>query len=109
VYSLRDRIQKFCLGDAFDAHNEFSELLPKHLEKYLTQHWRKGAKKDPYLLKGASHIITTFITDNYNVISPDWGNSLSSREIMNIGFEVLELEPMIKLCIDELRVRRSAA
>ncbi|MCL2481416.1 MAG: hypothetical protein FWF38_06880 [Spirochaetaceae bacterium] len=109
LYSLHDRIQKFCLGDIFNAHSEFCELLPKHLEKHLAKSWKKGAKKDPYILKGAAHIITTFFTDNYKVVSPDWSGSLSNREVINIGFEVPELETIITLCIEELRIRRAAA
>ena len=109
IYSLHDRIQKLCIPDIFNAHNEFDEVLPKHLDKYLVKHWKQGFKKDPYLLKGAMHIITTFLTENYNTVSPDWGKSLSNTEVMNIGFEVPELEPMIKLCIEEIRIRRAAA
>jgi len=109
LYSLHDRIGKFCLGDYFNAHNEFNGLLSKYVDKYLEKHWKTGAKKDPYILKGANHIVTTFITDNYNTISPDWSNSLSNLEVKNIGFEVPELETIILYCIEELRIRRAAA
>ena len=109
LYSLHDRIQKFCVGDIFNAHNEFNLLLPKYIEKYLSNHWKNNAKKDPYILKGAAHIITTFITDNYKIVFPDWSGSLSNREVINIGFQVPELETIITLCIEELRTRRAVA
>ena len=109
LYSLHDRVGKFCLGDNFNAHNEFNELLPKHVDKYLEKHWKKDAKKDPYILKGASYIIITFITDNYNAVSPDWSGSISLQEVTNIGFLVPELEPIITSCFDELRTRRAVA
>ncbi|MCL2294451.1 MAG: hypothetical protein FWC36_06280 [Spirochaetes bacterium] len=109
IYSIHDRIEKFCLGDYFNAHNEFYELLPKHIDKHLENRWRINAKKDPYILKGASYIIITFITDNYNIVSPDWAESVSKKEVMNIGFDVPELEPIIVSCIEEIRIRRAAA
>ena len=109
IYSLHDRIQKFCLGDNFNAHNEFNELLPKYVDKYLAKHWKKDAKQDPYILKGAAYIIITFITDNYKVVAPDWQGSISLQEVTNIGFLVPELEPIITLCFDELRSRRAVA
>ena len=66
-------------------------------------------KKDPYILKGAAYIIITFITDNYNAVSPDWSGSISMKEVTNIGIMVPELEPIITSCFDELRTRRAVA
>ncbi len=109
VYSLHDRIQKFYHKEVFDAHEEFNQLLSKHIDKYLEKHWKKDVKQDPYILKGAAYIITTFITDNYNVVSPNWASSLAKREVTNIGFQVPEIESIIALCLEEIRLRRAVA
>ena len=109
LYTLHDRIDKLSRGNLFNAHDEFNKLLPNHVDKYLAKHWKKSAQKDPYILKGASYIIITFITDNYNVVSPDWEGSLSNKEVINIGFRVTELETIVMSCIEELRSRRAVA
>jgi hypothetical protein len=107
--SLHDSIGGFSRGVVFNAHDEFFRLLPKYVEKYLLRHRKKNTSKDPYILKGALYIITTFITDNYKIISPDWKGSLAKREVTNIGFFVPEVDTIISTCLEDLRLRQAIA
>ncbi len=106
--SLRKKLDLLSFREVFDAHAVFDTLLPGYVEKYLVKHRRKESGKDPYVLKGAKYIILNYIKNNYDSIIHDWNGSLEKKEVTNIGFIVPEIETIIALCLEEVRMRRAS-
>ena len=106
--TLKKKLDLLSFREAFDAHEVFSSLLPGYIEKYLVHHRKKGVEKDPYILKGALYIIQNYIKNNYESLTYDWSSSVEKQEISNIGFLVPEIESIIAMCLEEVRMRRMA-
>ncbi|MDX9801732.1 MAG: hypothetical protein RBT69_10395, partial [Spirochaetia bacterium] len=66
IMSLKEKLDLLCSGDSFNAHEEFSAIIPKYIERYLIRHRKKDSDKDPYNLKGALYVINNYISDNYS-------------------------------------------
>jgi len=107
--SLRKKLDLLSFREVFDAHAVFAALLPVYVEKYLVKHRKKGCGNDPYVLKGAQHIIQNYIMNNYNSIMYDWNCSVEKQEVSNIGFLVSEIDTIVALCLEEVRMRRMSA
>ncbi len=105
--SLKKKLDLLSFRDVFDAHEVFSTLLPGYIEKYLVRHRKKGSGKDPYIQKGALFIIQNYIKSNYDSITYDWGSSIEKQEVANIGFLVPEIDTIIAMCLEEVRMRRA--
>ena len=106
--TLKKKLDLLSFREVFDAHEVFSSLLPGYIEKYLLQHRKKGEGADPYILKGALYIIQNYIKNNYESLNYDWSVSVEKQEISNIGFLVPEIDSIIAMCLEEVRMRRMA-
>ncbi|MDX9802100.1 MAG: hypothetical protein RBT69_12275, partial [Spirochaetia bacterium] len=106
-----EKLDLLCSGDSFNAHEEFSAIIPKYIERYLIRHRKKDSDKDPYILKGALYVINNYISDNYSEISAagDWKTSIAKTEVTNMGFIVPEITTIIAMCLEEVRMRRAVA
>ncbi len=104
--SLKKKLDLLSFREVFDAHEVFSSILPSYIEKYILRHRKKGSGKDPYILKGALHIIQNFIKSNYDSLTYDWSSSIEKQEVSNIGFTVPEIDTIIAMCLEEVRMRR---
>ena len=106
--SLKKKLDLLSFREVFDAHEVFSSLLPGYIEKYLVKHRKKGSGNDPYILKGALYIIQNYIKLNYDSLTYDWSISVEKQETANIGFIVPEIDTIIAMCLEEVRMRRAA-
>ena len=104
--SLKKKLDLLSFRDVFNAHEIFSSILPLHIEKYILRHRKKGSGKDPYILKGALFIIQNYIKSNYDSLTYDWSSSVEKQEVSNIGFTVPEIDTIITMCLEEVRMRR---
>ena len=105
--SLKKKLDLLSFRDVFDAHEVFSSLLPGYIEKYIVRHRKKGSGKDPYIQKGALYIIQNFVKNNYDSLTYDWNSSIEKQEVANIGFLVPEIDTIIAMCLEEVRMRRA--
>ena len=109
IIPLREKLERLCQGELFNAHEEFSRLLPGHIERFLVRHREKGVSHDPYVLKGALYVISSFIHETMDTVSPDWKESLARTEVTNMGFNVPEIDTIIARCLEEIRLRKAVA